>query len=225
MARSTAPLYVGTLYFEAGIAGWSEKYYMDADSRTGAINQLTLLANARKNIMPFNIKLAYARVSQAGNPRDGNAVDAIMGMGNWGSGLATMQAPPAADVIASHVNCDFPSTALFCRQEGVAGGWLTRYYRGIPDSKVNGLTALVGTGIWTRAEEPPAIGATDSTQAVDWSNCLRRFMVIVAQTTIHVSGKLGQDGGYEWQRTQKIIFRKVGSRKVGRPFNLYHGRA
>lgn len=229
MPRSNSPLYKLTMYLNTGIAGWSEGHFLNSNTRASAITAGTDICNARRTFLPPSAKIEFARVSEWGSPRDGNAVEDGIGPGIYAETLVTGVAPEpsTSGEVKSRQTCDFPATALYWRLEGNEGGTATRLLRGLPDYAIQDLQlwSTVNTVIRTTAVTAPTDTVVKLAANGTLTLALRYYLYLVTQNTIQVNPKKDETGSYSWQYTNKIIFRKVGSRKVGRPFNLYRGRA
>lgn len=126
-------IFLGKIQYAAS-QGWSESYYLKANTLAGAKTNLNALVTARQPMLHSSIDIDYANVSQLGVTRDSYIV--INGPLS-GSDTVAADAP-------NRLN-----DAILLRQESQSGRICNRYIHGVPDNAVvNNAYVASGNATW-----------------------------------------------------------------------------
>lgn len=207
-------------HFTIGKVGWSETYNFP-DTTVGEQLMTTVqdLMYARLFLLGTNAQIDYVRVSQVNKPRDARLVNFIYPLQR-----SNFQTLTPSDFAGP---CNDPWVGLQFRVEATDVGnvnrWMIRLIGGVPDAQLMSFRIDPQLTIVPEFPFPPHTRNywQLTTGGMAWRNFWARFLL----NCVHV--KLIQAGPPPIFRTtplQRVIFRRIGKRDRGRPFDLFRGR-
>lgn len=208
-----AVAYRGTMYFEYTEQGWSESVWLPSAAPEQALASLKILWDKRLNILPLNARGLYARVAQAGKPRDKHAYP---GPYPVQGGVTPPLTPPVDEF------CNDVEFAQRIGLETADGRWATYFLRCIPDGEVEDRrlkTALV-------IPPPNATPVTPTT----WVQAVANYAELLRKNTVHcreVAPAPAQPTVRLFELTAWAVAldRGMAKKNTGRPFGVSRGRA
>lgn len=211
---------VGTLYFNYGAYGWSEKYYIGSRSTNEtptapydqAAQDLFNLASYRGYLLGNNVKLTWARCSLLTRLRDSVAA------------IASPLSPRKVGTETTVEAIDDPQTAILFRMEDGAGRYFNRHIRGLRESWV--LDTELIDSVWAAGITPASDFVADPTPTLYTPvQAFQNYLLALLAYTVNVKKMTTGPSPYSVSAYNRTQFRKISSRKTGRPFGLSRGRA
>lgn len=206
-------VFVVAMYFSGDGAGWSERCFIIASSRSSAITAAKTIGDLRLAILPNTCQMDWMKVTEFGGSRDSSAVyTSYPQVGTW---AGDSDGSTEADYSPNRIE-----DALVLRFETDAGEFTQRYLHGVPDVTVN--QDELNRGISTASSVPavPLVGAPT------WAVAVGGYMYLLKTTTFLFRQRTsGANVVKEQSAIANISVRRIRGHKTGRPFGLQVGRA
>jgi hypothetical protein len=217
-----ATIKAGIVYFRYQGQGWSERYnFATGGDLQQAIDDFTPIIYGRTAFMGEGVEIIYARVFDTDSAKKAREVPLPYPLGPHKSWLTDVASKGnIADYLTEPND---PDVCVQMRFETAAGDFWQRYFRGIPDSWVddNDLACGVGDLLIPRPNGQAEVEMGPSGNAGHKSVCQSFWSYLIRKTKYAHKTGLGQ---YTTANFGFILFRKVASKKTGRPFGIPAGR-
>lgn len=188
--------YVGKVHYTGLIQGWSEMYYLKANTPTGAKTQLSAIIDLRKPMLSDQVEVTFANVSDLGIKRDS---------------YCALETPVNGDSTVSTWVPNSDNDAIQIRLETADGKHADKYIHGVPDGVVvnNQYDPAALTGAWETLLTALRAGLITNTGHLTKVNPEDPTTWTIADYTSTFNR------GYTQRKTGRPFDLRVGRRKAG----------
>lgn len=199
-------VYQVVMHFGYGDRGWSEKHVLAAASISDAKTAATKLVGWRLCCLPRTCELVWAAITKDDTARDSVAVHDFYPL----PGLYTVAESEDTDPT---INPNLATDALHIRFETDDGKFKSGWVHGVPDALVEATELTSAIANQTADPGTPAVGSDT------WFVLVGKYLKVVRDSTKYFRKRVsGANIIKETFPISRSIIRKVGYKKVGRPF-------